>query len=41
MAEEEKKLEECFESHRLKPVMQLDTHCHLDHVIATVHAGQI
>jgi glyoxylase-like metal-dependent hydrolase (beta-lactamase superfamily II) len=30
--EEEKKLEGMLEAHRLKPVMLLDTHCHLDHV---------
>ncbi len=30
--EEEKRLEEMLEEQRLKPVMLLDTHCHLDHV---------
>ena len=30
--EEEKRLEEMLEARRLKPVMLIDTHCHLDHV---------
>jgi glyoxylase-like metal-dependent hydrolase (beta-lactamase superfamily II) len=31
-ADEERRLEEMLETGRLKPVMLIDTHCHLDHV---------
>ena len=32
---EEKQLEEFIDSNKLKPVLQLYTHCHIDHVLGT------